>query len=137
MIEVDDCDLRYLQSSEFIPLPSAAVESWARPTNVFERRMAVHLRSGLRLQLELETAVRVLACASFSSAAKVVMVDVHLGQESLPIIKVLGHCLDAPPICADEVCYMASALRWYRLNGAVKVRVCVRAPGLFWLPLVS
>lgn len=136
MIEVDDCDLRYLQSSEFIPLPSAAVESWARPANVFERRMAVHLRPGLRLHLELEALVRVLACASFSSA-KVVMVDVHFGQEGLPIIEVQGHCLDAPPICADEVCYMASALRWYRLNGAVQVSVCVRAPGFFWLPLMS
>ncbi len=136
MIEVDDCDLRYLQSSAFIPLPSAAVVSWARPANVFERRMAVHLRPGLRLQLELETAVRVFACAAFSSA-KVVMVDVHFGQEGLPIIEVQGHCLDAPPVCADEVCYMASALRWYRLNGAVQVRVCVCAPGIFWLPLMS
>ncbi len=136
MIEVDDCDLRYLQSSEFIPLPSAAVESWARPANVFERRMAVHLRPGLRLQLELETAVRVLACAAFSSG-KVVMMDVHFGQEGLPIIEVQGYCLDAPPIWADEVCYMASALRWYRRNGAVRMRACVCSPGLFWLPLVS
>lgn len=136
MIEVDDCDLRYLQSSEFIPVPSAAVESWARPANVFERRMALHLRPGHSLPLELETAVRVLACASCSSA-KVLTVDVHFGQEGLPLIEVLGHCLDAPPICADEVCYMASALRWYRLNGAVRMRVCVCAPGLFWLPLVS
>ncbi|ERH47712.1 hypothetical protein O203_21315 [Ectopseudomonas chengduensis] len=136
MIEVDDCDLRYLQSSEFIPLPSAAVESWARPANVFERRMAVHLRPGLRLQLELETAVRVLGCAAFSSG-KAVMVDVHFGQAGLPIIKVLGHCLGAPPICADELCYMASALRWYRLNDAVRVRACVQDPGLFWLPLMS
>ena len=136
MIEVDDCDLRYLQSSEFIPLPSAAVESWARPANVFEQRMALHLRPGHRLHLELETAVRVLAYAA-CSPAKVVTVDMRFGKEGLPLIEVLGHCLDAPPICADEVCYMASALRWYRLNGAVQVRVCVRAPGLFWLPLVS
>jgi len=136
MIEVDDCDLRYLQSSEFIPLPSEAVESWGRPANVFERRMAVHLRPGRRLHMELETAVRVLACASISSA-KVVMVDVRFGKEGSPLIEVLGHYLDVPPICADEVCYMASALRWYRLNGAVQVRVCVCAPGIFWLPLMS
>lgn len=136
MIEVDDCDLRYLQSSEFIPLPSAAVESWARPANVFERRMAVHLRPELRLQLELETAVRVLACAAFSSG-KVVMVDVHFGQEGLPIIEVLGHCLDAPPICADEICNMAHALHWYQRSGVLRLRVCVCPPGLFWLPLTG
>lgn len=136
MIEVDDCDLRYLQSSELMPLPSVPAESWAKPANVFERRMAAHLRPGRRLHLELDALVRVLACASFSSA-KVVMVDVHFSQEGLPLIEVLGHYLDAPPICADEVCYMASALRWYRLNGAVQVSVCVRAPGLFWLPLVG
>lgn len=136
MSEVDDCDLRYLQSSEFTPEPSAVVESWARPANVFEQRMAFHLRPGLSLQLELETAVRVLACASISSA-KVVTVDMFFGLEGLPLIEVLRLHLGAPPICADEVCYMANALRWYRLNGAVRMRVCVCAPGLFWLPLVS
>ena len=132
--DLDDDDLRYLQSGAFI---SAQPGPWVRSANPFEQRLAKNLRVGRCLLLDLETIARVVATAALErQASEILIFDLELQQGRLCSITVVSFYAGLPSICADVAGNLLPALRWY-CSRQVSIRLAVTANGLFWFPLGS
>lgn len=132
--DLDDDDLRYLQSGDFV---SAQPGPWVRSANPFEQRLAKNLRGGRRLLLDLETIARVVATAALErQASEILIFDLELQQVGLCTITVVSFYAGLPSICADVAGSLLPALRWYCSREA-NIRLAVSGCGLFWFPLRS
>ena len=132
--DLDEDDLRYLQSGDFV---SAQSGPWIRSANPFEQKLAKNLRVGLCLLLDLETIARVVATAALErQASEILIFDLELQQVGLCTITVVSSYIGMPSICADVAGNLLPALRWY-CSRQVNIRLAVTASGLFWFPLGS
>lgn len=132
--DLDDDDLRYLQSGDFVPGPPGP---WVWSTNRFEQRLASNLHIGQRLSLNLETLARVVSTAALQrQASEILIFDLELQRVGLSAITVVSSYIGMPSICADTACSLLPALRWYGARDS-KIRLAVTASGLFWFPLGS
>lgn len=132
--DLDDDDLRYLQSGDFV---SAQPGPWVRSANPFEQRLAKNLRVGRCLLLDLETISRIVATAAMErQASEILIFDLELQQGRLCSITVVSFYAGLPSICADVAGNLLPALRWYG-SRQVNIRLAVAASGLFWFPLGS
>ena len=132
--DLDDDDLRYLQSGDFVPGPPGP---WVRSANRFEQRLAKNLRGGRCLLLDLGTIARVVATAALErQASEILIFDLELQRVGLSAITVVSSYIGMPSICADTACSLLPALRWYGARDS-NIRLAVTASGLFWFPLGS
>lgn len=129
--EFDEVDLRYLQRGDFVPGP---LREWGWPRNPFAARMAVNLRPGFAVELDLEAIVDVLGGAAHAKPGKVINISLQLqGNRAQMVVCSIQRGM--PSICADDAGSLLPALHWYRALGEVCLQVSVTAPSLFWLPL--
>lgn len=130
MIDEENVDLQYLQCAEFVPGDFAP---YVRPRNPFEQRLSANLRPGLTLELDIETAARVMAGAALIAGSdKAITFDLDLQTGRLEVITVSS---TMPSICADHAGSLIPALRWYQHTGVRSIYVAVQAPNYFWLPV--
>lgn len=132
--DLDDDDLRYLQSGDFV---SAQPGPWVRSANPFEQRLAKNLRVGRCLLLDLQTIARVVATAALErQASEILIFDLELQQVGLSSITVVSSYIGMASICADTAGSLLPALRWYCSREAI-IRLAVSGCGLFWFPVGS
>lgn len=132
--DLDDDDLRYLQSGDFV---SAQPGPWVRSANRFEQMLAANWRVGRCLFLDVETMARVVATSALQrQASEILIFDLDLQRGGLSSITVVSSYIGMPSICADTAGSLLPALRWY-CSRQVNIRLAVTASGLFWFPLGS
>lgn len=129
--DLDDDDLRYLQSGDFV---SAQAGPWARSANRFEQMLASNWRVGRCLFLDVETMARVVATSALQrQASEILIFDLELQRGGLSSITVVSFYAGLPSICADVAGNLLPALQWY-CSRQVNIRLAVSGCGLFWFP---
>lgn len=134
-IEIDT-DTRYLEDADlsYEMCMAHRARAWPPAVNIFERRLAFNLREQCRLDLDLDTFIRVIGKSAQDMSACVTL-EVSLINGLIQARAVAIDRNVMPPITADVAGRLAFALRWYGMREPV-FRVTVSPQNLFWiLPL--